>query len=433
MPAIAKKIHLTSIQRSLLIGVCVCLTSQLYFSMWAEGFRLSASAIFFPVLLLTLKRESHRPSAGLITAMCVICFRVLWDLVGGLGLGDALLQEYPGGVFYLCYDVILCLMLRDRRAGSTRRIWVSLFCADLVSNSINYALSSRLILSNAQTVVVPLAWMALIRSAAAVFLLWAMQSYHQLLVQQEHELRYRRLFLMTANLKTELYFLKKDAEEVEKVMAHAYKLYEQLVQQDVPEDLRELALSIARDVHEVKKDNLRIIRGLEEEVAETYDHEDMSMRDLLNILAQSTRQMLGEQRSEIRLECSCPRDLSVREHYRVLSVLKNLVTNAVEAIQTADGVGCVRVTTVAQGETLIMTVEDDGPGISPRKQKLLFKVGYSTKFNPSTGDISRGVGLPAVQYIVQELGGTMSVSSEPGMSTVFRVELPLGQVTGGRA
>jgi len=78
-----------------------------------------------------------------------------------------------------------------------------------------------------------------------------------------------------------------------------------------------------------------------------------------------------------------------------------------------------------------MTVADDGPGISPRKQKLLFKVGYSTKFNPDTGNISRGVGLPAVQYIVEELGGKLSVHSEPGVGTSFRVELPVKQVTGG--
>ena len=431
MPFITKNLRLTALQRSLLIGVCACVTSQLYFSGWAEGFRLSAAAIFFPVLLLTLKRESHHPDAGIITAVCVVVFRVLGDLASGIGLAEALLTEYPGGVFYLCYDGILCLLLRDRRSASELRMWLSFFCCDQLSNLVNYVLSSHLMLSNAWDVIPLLAWMALFRSAGAILLLWAMQSYHQLLIQQEHEQRYRRLFLMTANLKTELYFLKKDAEEVEQVMAHAYKLYEQLERQDVPEELRALALSIARDVHEIKKDNLRIIRGLEEEVAETYDHEVMSARDLLDILAQSTRQVLGQQRSEIRLECTCSRDLNIREHYRVLSVLKNLVTNAVEAIQSADGRGCVRADISVEGENMVMTVSDDGPGISPRKQKLLFKVGYSTKFNPDTGNISRGVGLPAVQYIVEELGGTISVPSQTGEGTRFRVELPVQQVTGG--
>lgn len=63
--------------------------------------------------------------------------------------------------------------------------------------------------------------------------------------------------------------------------------------------------------------------------------------------------------------------------------------------------------------------------------KMLFQVGYSTKFNQATGDINRGVGLPAVRYIVDELGGDLRVESEPGTGTTFFVELPLNTVTGG--
>ena len=233
---------------------------------------------------------------------------------------------------------------------------------------------------------------------------------------------------MTANLKTELYFLKKDAEDIERVMSKAYRLYERLEGQ---EELTALALSIARDVHEVKKDNLRIIRGLEEDVAEAYDHQSMSLSDLLSILEVSTRQFLEEHRGDIRLECRLDRDIPIREHYRLLSVLKNLVTNAAEAILADRGQGKVRVELTAQGGRLRLTVADNGPGIPPRAMKMLFQVGYSTKFNQATGDINRGVGLPAVRYIVDELGGDLRVESEPGTGTTFFVELPLNTVTGG--
>jgi two-component system sensor histidine kinase YcbA len=426
------RFHLNSSQRNFFIALCVCLTSQLYITVFTEGFRLSLSGVVFPLLLLTLKRECHHPDAGVVTGICVTLFRTAGDLLAGASLLPAVLKELPGGLFYLCYEILLCLMLRDRRSASKRYIWLCLFCCDLVSNILNFVLANRALPDDPLQVFTPLGMMALIRAGCAVFLIWVGTTYQQLLIQEEHENRYRRLFLMTANLKSELYFLKKDAEDVETVMAHAYKLYEQLEKQDVPEELRALALSIARDVHEIKKDNLRIIRGLEEEVAETYDHESMSMRDLFNILAQSTRQMLGQQRSEIRLECYCPVDVSVREHYRVLSVLKNLVTNAVEAIQASGGRGSVRVDALVEDNRLLLSVRDDGPGISPRRQKLLFNVGYSTKFNPNTGNISRGVGLPAVQYIVDEMGGTLEVQSEQGAGTIFRITLPMDQVTGGQ-
>ena len=88
-------------------------------------------------------------------------------------------------------------------------------------------------------------------------------------------------------------------------------------------------------------------------------------------------------------------------------------------------------TVTVDTDKVVIVLADNGPGISPRKQKLLFRVGYSTKFNPDTGNISRGVGLPAVQYIVESLGGEIAVDSAPGEGTCFSVTIPLASVTGG--
>ena len=123
--------------------------------------------------------------------------------------------------------------------------------------------------------------------------------------------------------------------------------------------------------------------------------------------------------------------MNLREHYRLLSVLKNLVTNAVEAIQSDTGKGCIRVSARVEGEELAILVEDDGPGIPKRSQKLLFEVGYSTKFDEETGNIGRGVGLPAVRYIVEELKGSIQVESERGEGTRFQLRFPLREITGG--
>lgn len=428
MESANRDLRLSVWQRQLLIGVVVALTSQVHLSLWAEGFRVSAAAILYPVLLITLLGDRRRPDTGLVTGLCVLLIRVAIDLLGGMPLSHSLLIEYPGGVFYLCYDALLCLLISDRRAVPPLRLSLSLWLCDFASNLLNLWLSSRFTML---TNLLPLAGVALVRSLTACAILWAGQGYRQLLLRSEHEQRYRRLFLMTANLKTELYFLKKDAEDIEGVMSGAYRLYEKLEGRQAPEELTSLALSIARDVHEVKKDNLRIIRGLEEDVAEAYDHQAMTLSDLLSILEVSTRQFLGKKRECIRLECQYRRDLPIREHYRLLSVLKNLVTNAAEAIQADRGRGTVRVTIGTEEDRFRLTVADDGPGIPPRAMKMLFQVGYSTKFNEATGDINRGVGLPAVQYIMDELGGAVRVESESGRGTTFFVDLPLNAVTGG--
>jgi two-component system sensor histidine kinase YcbA len=157
----------------------------------------------------------------------------------------------------------------------------------------------------------------------------------------------------------------------------------------------------------------------------------MALRDLLTILEVTTRQMLGSDRADIRLECRYQENIPIREHYRVLSILKNLVTNAVEAIQSASGHGSVRVDAAVEGDALSLSVCDDGPGIAPRAMKMLFQVGYSTKFDPDTGNLNRGVGLSAVQFLIEELGGTIQVQSQPGQGAQFFVSLPLDAVTGG--
>lgn len=422
--------RMSTSQRLLIICVITSMVSQLYFAVWTNGFRISAGAILYPILLMALMRNSSTPSTGLFTGLFVMFTRIFLDLIGGIAFTDALLMEYPGGLFYFCYDVLLCLMIQDRHSASYPLLLLVFSVCDVVSNAINLTLSgSNTDILNGVTLLTLLC-LAIGRSAAAVLILWAAHFYHQLLQRQEHEHRYQRLFLMTAELKTELYFLKKDSEDIEGVMARAYKLYERLGELGIPEEDQALALSIAREVHEIKKDNLRIIRGIEGEVADVYDQEEMRISDLFHILQDSTRRMLGEQYADIYLECFYEDNVNIIEHYRLLSVLKNLVTNAVESLQDDSGRGTVHVREFIKNGNLYLQVSDNGPGISKRAMNNLFKVGYSTKFNPTTGNISRGVGLPAVKFIIDELNGKLNVESTPGKGAQFTVILPLETVQG---
>ena len=63
--------------------------------------------------------------------------------------------------------------------------------------------------------------LALSRALAASTVLWVLSLREQALIHQETA-RYQQLFVMAADLKTELYFLKKDAEDIEKVTLKAY-------------------------------------------------------------------------------------------------------------------------------------------------------------------------------------------------------------------
>jgi two-component system chemotaxis sensor kinase CheA len=102
--------------------------------------------------------------------------------------------------------------------------------------------------------------------------------------------------------------------------------------------------------------------------------------------------------------------------------LLHLVRNAVDHGIESHGTIVLEATTVS-GQTLI-TVTDDGRGIEPGNIPLIFQPGFST----ATGitDLSgRGVGLDVVATTIQELGGTITVTSEPGQGASFEIKLPL--------
>ena len=144
MEKLRRERHMSPWQRRAAVGAAVVLASQVYFSLWVEGFRVSTAAVIYPLLLLTLMRESHRPDTGAVTGCFVVLCRVLADTVRGMGIGAALLLELPGGVFYLAYEGLLCLLVRDRRVAAGGRLWCSLMLCDFGANMVNFALSSRL-------------------------------------------------------------------------------------------------------------------------------------------------------------------------------------------------------------------------------------------------------------------------------------------------
>ena len=97
--------------------------------------------------------------------------------------------------------------------------------------------------------------------------------------------------------------------------------------------------------------------------------------------------------------------------------LMHLVRNAVDhGIETQGHV------TIAAGEASI-TVTDDGRGIDPSILDRIFEPGFSTA--PEVTAISgRGVGLDVVKTAIEDLGGTINVSSKPGKGARFEIVLP---------
>jgi two-component system, cell cycle sensor histidine kinase and response regulator CckA len=114
--------------------------------------------------------------------------------------------------------------------------------------------------------------------------------------------------------------------------------------------------------------------------------------------------------------------------HQVQQVLLNLVINAEQAMLAANGRGTlvVRSWHAADQDTVVLEVNDDGPGIPDDLQPKIFDPFFTTK---EVGK-GTGLGLTVAYAIVQEHGGRIRLESRPNKGASFYVELP---VSGAKA
>jgi len=98
--------------------------------------------------------------------------------------------------------------------------------------------------------------------------------------------------------------------------------------------------------------------------------------------------------------------------------LLNILLNAQDALE---GGGDIIVKTFTEAGHAFLDVSDTGPGLTADEQDKIFAPFYSTK---STGS---GLGLASARNITEAHGGEISVQSNPGRGTNFRIKIPLAR------
>jgi signal transduction histidine kinase/DNA-binding response OmpR family regulator/ligand-binding sensor domain-containing protein len=105
------------------------------------------------------------------------------------------------------------------------------------------------------------------------------------------------------------------------------------------------------------------------------------------------------------------------------TILINLINNAIKFTPTG---GRVFVEGNLMDSTLNLVVRDTGIGIPVEQQKKIFERFH--QISESHKEVGTGIGLALVKELVQLLGGSISLSSEPGRGTNFTVTLPIDTV-----
>ena len=109
--------------------------------------------------------------------------------------------------------------------------------------------------------------------------------------------------------------------------------------------------------------------------------------------------------------------LAVGDEQRIVQIVRNLVENAF--LHTPAGT-TVRLRAMRLPAGVVLSVEDDGPGIPHEQREHMFERFYRGDGSQASGS---GLGLAIAQELAEAMGGTLELESRPGR-TVFSVILP---------
>lgn len=184
----------------------------------------------------------------------------------------------------------------------------------------------------------------------------------------------------------------------------------------------DFVLTDSRDLLTESRSGVERVRNIVRDLRDfaRVDSDCQKQRVDVNQCLDSSLQLLGERFAEgvsieraygnvSPVECN-PGDLN--------QVIVNLLNNAQQALQAKPGT--IRLRSGLDGARTWIEVEDTGEGMSDAVLPLIFNPFFTTR---PVGQ-GAGLGLSTAYGIVQQYGGTITVTSQPGIGSIFRVTLP---------
>jgi sensor histidine kinase regulating citrate/malate metabolism len=143
---------------------------------------------------------------------------------------------------------------------------------------------------------------------------------------------------------------------------------------------------------------------------------------VLGALLLAKAAVASERGIELRVSDDTVMTRSSLDSEDLITLLGNLVDNALDAASSSTGERWASVSVTEQDDHLVMRVHDSGSGLPPGADGQVFQEGFSTKSGP--GRKRRGFGLALVRQVARRHGGDISVINDGG--ALFTVRLPLG-------
>ncbi|MZK51636.1 sensor histidine kinase [Clostridium beijerinckii] len=406
------------LKNSVLFSVLISIFAQIYIYPFNSRFVLGVGVIVIGLIFST-SENIYPVLIGIITGTITASIRSIGLLMSSSNYSnDIIMQFMPAAIFYIIYGILGTIFPLTRRNKSIIHLYLSLISFDIICNTAEILVRNMFSISTIKVIIVTALVRAFIQCSA--FLIY---KYQKLYIKTlEHQKRYAELNLMVSKIYAEAFYLQKSTNDLNTIMREAYNLYE--MNKD-KEEFSVKALSLAQNAHEIRKNNDRVLRGINQLVQNVEKAEYMSMSEIFCIISDNTKRQIDNANSNIFIKFRLEEDYSIKRYYDIFAILNNLIINAIEACCDDNMINVIG--EISQKE-LLLDVSDNGTGIDKDVLPYIFDIGFSTKFNEETGAMSTGIGLCHVKNLLENLGGSIEVESDIDRGTKFLVKIPLSSI-----
>ncbi len=416
---------MTKLKKILLGSLIVTLSSQLYIDILVSDFRVSCAIIALG-LFLFLNRDISPITLGIAVGFSTYLWRIAIYFLK-YGINNQIIGAYiPEIFFFVLYGILFTWITRKRNYLNLNVFFFITAICDFTSNVLEILI--RIIYYNHTfyfNIITSLLMVALIRSGAIWIIATIIKYYKMLLLKTEHEKRYRKLLWLTMILKSEMYWMDKNMDKIEEVMANAYRLFEEIRDRKNPDSWSNNSVKIASDVHEIKKEYELMLRGVRGITETQYRDNGMYFKDIMDILEEKMEKEIKFKEIDICLSFQRGSDFYTDKHYQLMSIFRNLIMNAFDALDSNKKYSKISLIHHNLESQHLFKVIDNGKGIDKKDLECIFSPGFSTKINYDTGEINRGLGLSLVKDIVENhLKGHIDIESTLGAGTCFNIYIP---------
>lgn len=421
----------TNIAAFILMLITVPLAGELKFYPFHDDFRVSLATPFFFFFLLWIQRIPPVLS-GLLVSINVVALRIALDY---LLLTDVSFQElarlhYPPLFYYLAYASLFQLLRLNRLPYRPLRVGVLSVLIEFISSLVELSFRHSISLTAIDLLAFgELILIAVIRSFFVLGFFNIIQLRQSMLNEEQQRKEKERILLLVSDLYEESVQLKKTLEFSEDITRECYELYRGLQNAEPTYGLANFAqqaLRISGQIHEIKKDNQRIFAGLSKMIADQSSSDYMNPVEVGRLIVRTNQKYAASLGKDIQFILEVEETLPPMHVYTLLSLINNLTANSVEAILNK---GIIKISVRRLNDFIEFRVSDNGPGIPPKKRKVIFTPGYTSKYDDS-GKPSTGIGLYYVQEVVKDRGGQFELLDEwETGETVFIIHLPVEELT----